>query len=252
MLCFPNAKINLGLNILNKRPDGFHNIETLFVPVYQYRDILEIVHSNKPAMVQYGLSYEGEPTDNLCYKAYLLMEKEFHISPVEIHLYKQIPVGAGLGGGSADAAFTLKALNTLFNLKLSDETLSQLAVELGSDCPFFIYNRPMLASGRGEILSKFEHIDLSNYEIHIISPQIHVSTKEAYSGIIPHKPKESLIDVLSQPIENWKNLLINDFEESVFAKHPELALLKDDLYKQGAIYASMSGSGSSLYGIFTK
>ena len=252
MLLFPTPQINLGLNVISKRADGFHDIETLFVPVTQYMDILEVVFAEKPAMVQYGMDYQTNPQDNLCYKAYLLMADKYKISPIAIHLYKNIPVGAGLGGGSADAAFTLAAINILFNLNLNNETLAKLAAQLGSDCPFFIYNKPMLARGKGEILSPYDDIDLSNYEIRIATPDVSVSTKEAYSGITPHKPKIPLEEVLKTPVDNWKENLVNDFETTVFAKYPEIARLKEDFYRQGALYASMSGSGSSVYGIFRK
>lgn len=249
MLVFPNAKINIGLDIVARRSDGYHDIETLFVPVPELTDILEVVFAPEAKMVQYGLEYDGAPEDNLCFKAFRLLQKEKGIGNVEIHLYKKIPVGAGFGGGSADCAFTLMALNTLFNLGLSKEELAVYAAQLGSDCPFFIYNSPMLASGRGEILKPYD-LDLSGYRIELATPDIHVSTREAYSKVVPVQPETPLAERLAQPIEQWKVSVRNDFEPSVFAIHPSLATIKDDFYRRGAVYASMSGSGAALYGIF--
>ena len=249
MLLYPNAKINLGLNVINRRSDGFHDIETLFVPYPLLSDLLEVVYASEPKIFLYGIEYDGAPEDNLCWKAYKLMQQEYGIEPVEIHLLKKIPVGAGLGGGSADAAFTLKAIDYLFNLGLRDEVLASHAAKLGSDCPFFIYNRPMFASGRGEILTDFD-IDLSEYRIEVATPPVFVSTREAYSGIKPHRPAEPLSDVLRLPVSEWKGALVNDFEATVFAAHPSLADVKEDFYNRGAVYVSMSGSGSSVFGIF--
>lgn len=251
MITYPNPKINLGLHVTERRPDGYHNIETLFLPYTALCDVLEIVEAAEPKMFQYGLKYDGRPEENLCFKAWELLHAEFGIPAVAIHLYKKIPVGAGLGGGSSDAAFTLKMVNDLFSLDLSDEILAGYAARLGSDCPFFIYNRPMFATGRGEILSEFD-IDLSEYEIELVTPSVHVSTKDAYAGIAPSLPEYDLRRVLSSSAEGWKGVLKNDFEKSVFAKYPELAELKNQLYERGATYASMSGSGSALYGLFRK
>lgn len=260
MILYPNAKINLGLSVLQKREDGFHNLETLFYPV-NVHDVLEIVEGKELRMCQYGIEYPGDPMDNLCIKAYRALAADFDIPPVEIHLFKKVPVGAGLGGGSSDAAFTLRALNEMFSLELSDEKLAAYAATLGSDCPFFVYNRPMLGTGRGEILEPVEVPALEGFEIKLVYPPYFVSTAAAYGGIIPRSrwpemgweaDTRSVMDILSQPVETWKNSLVNDFEKTVFAKIPELAAYKEELYAQGAVYASMSGSGSAFFGIFRK
>jgi len=251
MIAYPNAKINLGLNVVSKRLDGFHDIQTLFVPYFGLSDVLEVVFADEPTIYKYGLSYPGNPKDNLCFKAYQLMAAKYGIGPVGIYLYKNIPVGAGLGGGSADAAFTLKLINDLFKLNLSNEELAADAALLGSDCAFFIHNRPMLAQGRGEILSDCQ-LQLDDYRIELVTLPIHVSTSEAYKGIVPAQPALSISQIVSFPMEQWRYFLVNDFEKSVFAAHPEIAAAKQSLYDRGAIYASMSGSGSSVYGIFKK
>lgn len=260
MILYPNAKINIGLNVIEKRVDGFHNLETLFYPVGAY-DILEIVESDTLKMFQYGIDYPGEVMDNLCVRAYNLLKSEYNIPPVEIHLYKRIPVGAGLGGGSSDAAFTLKGLNDLFNLSIPDKKLWEYASMLGSDCPFFIYNKPMLGTGRGEILSEVEMTDLSDYRIELVYPPYFVSTADAYRGIVPRNVRElngekfkgqSLVEMLKEPVESWKDNVTNDFEITVFNKIPELAKYKEDLYRRGAVYASMSGSGSAMFGVFKR
>lgn len=260
MILYPNAKINIGLNVIEKRVDGFHNLETLFYPVEAY-DILEIVESDTLKMFQYGIDYPGEVMDNLCVRAYNLLKGEYNIPPVEIHLYKRIPVGAGLGGGSSDAAFTLKGLNDLFNLSIPDKKLWEYASMLGSDCPFFIYNKPMLGTGRGEILSEVEITDLSDYRIELVYPPYFVSTADAYRGIVPRNVRElngekfkgkSLAQMLKEPVESWKDNVTNDFEITVFNKIPELVKYKEDLYKRGAVYASMSGSGSAMFGVFKR
>lgn len=248
MLFYPNAKINLGLNVINKRADGFHDIETVFVPVPELCDILEVTHSDSFSVEVMNADFE----DTLCTKAWELMHKEFAVPPVRIGLYKNIPAGAGLGGGSADAAFTLSALNLIFSLGLSRKRLAALAAGLGSDCPFFIYNRPMFAKGRGEILTQhpLTQAKLEGHRVKVVPQDVFVSTKEAYDGVTPHKPSISLEDVLQHPIEEWKDFLVNDFEESVFKKYPSISRAKNQLYEEGAIYASMSGSGSAVYGIF--
>ncbi len=260
MILYPNAKINLGLSVLQKREDGFHNLETLFYPV-EAKDVLEIVESSGLQMHQYGIEYPGDPMDNLCVKAYRALAADFDIPPVEIHLYKKIPVGAGLGGGSADAAFTLRGLNEMYSLGLSDDRLSEYAATLGSDCAFFVYNRPMLGTGRGEILEAVEIPSLEGYEIKLVFPPYFVSTAAAYGGIVPRDKRvangenvdtRSIVEILRQPVEYWKDSLTNDFEKTVFAKIPQLAAYKDELYAQGAVYASMSGSGSAFFGIFKK
>ncbi|MFA7116236.1 MAG: 4-(cytidine 5'-diphospho)-2-C-methyl-D-erythritol kinase [Bacteroidales bacterium] len=269
---YPNAKINIGLRIIEKRNDGFHNLETLFVP-YPLYDILEIIKSpdNNTHMFNYGKSY-SLPSKNhekeLCIQAFRLLEKDYTLTPVHIGLYKNIPIGAGLGGGSADAAFTLKALNQIFNLRLSCEKLCEYAAILGSDVPFFIYNEPMFARGKGDIFSSIDNISNKHpfilqtlspdslYEIRLITPKIHISTKEAYDIIDLHRNNleysEKLEKLLENSITDWKNLIKNDFENIIFSNHPELAKIKKDFYDNGALYASMSGSGSSVYGIFKK
>ena len=249
MTVYPNVKINLGLNVLRKRSDGFHDIETLFLPYFGIKDELHIEESS-------SLVFEGSSSvtwdNDLTVQAYKLLAADFQLPPVRITLVKNAPVGAGLGGGSSDAAFTLKALSQMFSLGLSDELLAGYAARLGSDCAFFIYNRPMLGSGRGEILTPYE-MDLSDYEIRLVCPEgISVSTAEAYRGIVPAIPKNRLEDVLRLPVGQWKDYLVNDFEKTVFAVHPELARLKADLYEQGSVYAAMSGSGSSLFGLFPR
>ncbi len=251
MLSFPNAKINIGLTIVEKRKDGFHNIETVFYPI-KLQDSLEIIKlsENKETVFNsYGNSIPGKGT-NLCVKAYELLKQDFKLLPVDIGLLKNIPIGAGLGGGSSDAAFTLKLLNELFELNLSVESLENYARLLGSDCAFFIRNKTVFASGKGD---QFEEIDLSlhNYVIVLVNPCIHIGTAEAYSNTIPKKPKTSLQDLISLPIEEWKNNIKNDFEESIFPNYPQIAEIKNNLYNLGALYSSMSGSGSSVYGIFS-
>jgi len=246
MLLYPNAKINLGLHVVRKRTDGYHDIETLFYPVPEVCDVLELVRADAFRMRVYHADIAGE---NLCEKAWKLLHARFGIPPVEIHLYKKIPMGAGLGGGSSDAAFTLKGLSALFGLNLPDEALAALAAQLGSDCAFFIYNRPMLARGRGEILTPFEVPQMEGRTVRIFPQPVFVSTREAYAGISPKAPEHSLESVLKRPVEAWKDLLVNDFETTVFARHPELAAAKQALYDQGARYAAMSGSGSALFTI---
>ena len=303
MITNPNVKINLGLNVLRKREDGFHDLETLFVPYFGISDRLEIIvgddysrtsaelfakydspvaprqgsvksegvfgvetpECDAPKLVQ-GISEDGklmitiaraegvdwDPLKDLTAKAYFILAEEFNLPPVKIFLEKTSPVGAGLGGGSADAAFALKMLNELCGLELSEEALAGYAARLGSDCAFFIYNRPMIGEGRGEVLTEYE-INLDDYDLQVITPAgIAVSTKDAYSGIRPHLPEVPLRDALTKPVEQWDGVLVNDFEETVFAKFPELAAIKRSLYDSGAVYASMSGSGSALFAIYSK
>lgn len=248
MISFPNAKINLGLNITSKRADGYHNIESCFYPI-PWQDSLEVIEAASFAFHSHGLDIPGDASSNLCVKAYEIIKADHDIPPVEIHLLKQIPMGAGLGGGSADGAFTLTLLNDLFKLGLSTEQLEAYALQLGSDCPFFIQNQPVIAKGRGEDLQAID-LDLSGYHLAIHNPGIHISTKEAYSGITPKQPEHSISDIISRPIGNWKDLLHNDFEDSIFPSHPQIQQLKEDMYNAGAIYASMTGSGSTVFGIF--
>lgn len=303
MITNPNVKINLGLNILRKREDGFHDLETLFVPYHGIHDTLEIIagddfsrtsaslfsrygdnsvpvsqgslkpegvfgveteDSSAPKIVQ-AISEDGklmitiaraqgvdwDPMKDLCAKAYMMLASDFELPPVKIFLEKTSPVGAGLGGGSADAAFTLKMLDEICSLGLTESELAAYAARLGSDCAFFIYNRPMIGEGRGEILSDFNLEELKDYELQVLVPEgISVSTAEAYAGIVPQIPEVSLRDALRRPVDEWDGVLVNDFETTVFEKHPELAAIKRSLYDSGAMYASMSGSGSALFALY--
>ena len=262
MIQFSPCKINLGLSILEKRADGFHALETVFYPVGLY-DIVEIVPEklaskensntiNGVAFTHTGIPIPGDAANNLCVKAYHLLKADYpHIGTVKIHLHKNIPMGAGLGGGSADGTTVLLLLNRLFELKLTQKQLLDYAARLGSDCPFFIFNEACHATGRGEILNPVS-IDLSNYTIALIHPGIHIATPWAFQQLSPCVKEKTIAEIIKQPIETWKAELINDFEGPVFKAHPTLEDLKNNLYEQGAIYASMSGSGSSLFGIFPK
>ncbi len=255
MVLFPNCKINLGLHITRKREDGYHDLETVFYPI-GIKDVLEIIHSKDPneacSFSSSGLAIQGNSTDNLCVKAYHLLKKDFPQLPaIQMHLHKLIPMGAGLGGGSADGAFALKLLHQLFHLGISENQLIQYALELGSDCPFFIINQACIGKGRGELLEKIT-LDLSQYQFMIVNPGIHIGTGWAFSHITPKAVSISLNAIINQPIETWKDCLSNDFEAPVMASYPEIAQIKQALYDAGAIYASMSGSGSTLYGIFKK
>lgn len=258
MIVFPNCKINLGLKITRKREDGFHDLETVFYPI-AIKDALEVIQqpdANTPTTFsQSGITIEGKPEDNLCLKAYALLKKDFpHLPGIQMHLHKVIPMGAGLGGGSSDGAFALKLLNQKFQLGLSTEQLIYYALLLGSDCPFFIINEPCYGTGRGELLQKIQ-VDLSAYHFVLVNPGIHVNTGWAFSQLQLTDNKVSDIfkmsDTLLQPVETWKDVLINDFEKPVFEKHPAIKIIKDKLYNAGALYASMSGSGSTVYGIFS-
>lgn len=254
MIIYPNSKINIGLNVVEKRKDGYHNLETVFYPI-NLQDALEIENIDGEApecgyqLKVAGTILDGTPDDNLIIKAYKLLKKDFDLPPVSIYLYKHIPIGAGLGGGSSDAAYMIKALNSRYNLGLTPQKMEEYAVMLGADCPFFINNKPVFATGIGNI---FQPIDLSlkGKTLVLVKPDIFVSTRDAYSAVTPKAPQASLTELLSQPIETWKDTVVNDFEASVFPKYPEIAAIKDKLYDLGAVYASMSGSGSSVYGIF--
>lgn len=252
MITFPNAKINLGLNIVEKRPDGYHNLETIFYPVH-IEDALEVVgrkgENNECNFHISGIAVEGSLEDNLVIKAYRLLREKHELPSIDIYLHKHIPSGAGLGGGSSDAAFMLKILNEKYNLGNSDEQLENYAALLGADCSFFIKNKPIFAGGIGNVFEPIK-IELKNYYIAIIKPDIFVSTREAFSLIMPQSPQISLKDIVQMPVEKWKGLMINDFEKSVLANHPEIKSIKSKLYDKGAIYASMSGSGSSVFGIY--
>lgn len=250
MIVFPNAKINIGLHVVSKRPDGYHNLETLFYPV-KLADALEMAETGKSGITFSGLPVEGNPDDNLVMKAYSLLKNDFGLPPVQFHLHKVIPTGAGLGGGSSDAAFTLKMLNTHFNLNLSADRLKDYAVRLGADCPFFIDNRPAFAEGIGDKLYPAE-LDLSGYQIVIIKPNVSVSTVQAYKNIIPAPSQFSLQELSDVPIEKWREVVVNDFEKSIFPLFSEIKEWKEKLYQWGALYASMSGSGSAVFGIFNR
>ncbi len=282
MITNPNVKINLGLNVLRKREDGFHDLETLFVPYLGISDTLEIIVGDDysrtssaifgkyaPEMIAQGISEDGklmitiarkegvdwDPLKDLTAKAYQILSEDFQLPPVKIFLEKTSPVGAGLGGGSSDAAFALKMLNELCGLGLSETLLASYAARLGSDCAFFIYNRPMIGEGRGEVLSEIDPDFMdgiyAGYDLQVLTPEgIAVSTKDAYGGIRPHLPEVALRDALKLPVEEWDGVLVNDFEETVFAKYPELAAIKRSLYDSGAVYASMSGSGSALFALY--
>lgn len=250
MITFPNAKINLGLNVTERRPDGYHNIETVFVPV-AVTDTLEIVpaaEGRTTTLATYGRPVECEPEKNLVMKAARLMQRQYGVPEVEIHLTKVIPHGAGLGGGSSDATFTLLMLNEMYGLGLDDETLARLAATLGADCPFFVYNRPMLATGIGDQFAPVD-LDLKGKWLYLVKPPVYVPTAQAYAGIRPAAPATSLADDLRLPVEQWQGRVKNDFEPSVFALHPELADIKERLLRAGAEYAAMSGSGSSMFAI---
>lgn len=249
MICFPNAKINLGLHITSKRKDGYHEIETCMVPI-PLLDALEMIEDPKKASFNSsGIPIPGAEKDNLILKAYQLLKKDFPNLPhLSIHLHKNIPIGAGLGGGSADAAFALSLMNNLFDLILDDFFLEEYATQLGSDCPFFIENTPKIATGRGEIL-KPVNLDLKGSHLILINPGIHIGTKEAYAGVTPSAPKVNLEEILAER-SRWRSELTNDFEPSIFKNHPTIGKIKTDLYHAGAYYAAMSGSGSSVFGLF--
>jgi len=249
MIVYPNAKINIGLNVLEKRVDGYHELSSVFYPVKDLCDILEILPSTEFSFSSSGIEIPGE--GNICIKAFEMLKQDFDIDNAKVHLHKQIPIGAGLGGGSADGAFMLKAMNTLFNLKLSAAQLEKYALQLGADCPFFIENTTKYASGIGEKMIGID-LDLLNYEIRFIFPELHISTAEAYCDITPKTPAANLLNLINQPIEKWKGKVKNDFEVSVVVKYPALAKMKEKLYEDGAIYASMTGSGSVIYGVFEK
>jgi len=248
MIVFPNAKINLGLNVVSKREDGYHNLETVFYPV-PFTDGLEMAETGKEGLIVSGIQPDVSSDQNLVFKAYHLLKKNFDIPVVQFYLHKVIPGGAGLGGGSSDASFTLKMINDYFNLKLNTETLKGYASLLGADCSFFVDNKPSYATGKGDALSPI-NVDLSQYHLVLINPGCSVSTKEAYENVIPAKPKFDLKNLERLPVEEWKNFVTNDFEKTVFQKYPIIGSFKQLLYKSGAVYASMSGSGSSVFGLF--
>jgi 4-diphosphocytidyl-2-C-methyl-D-erythritol kinase len=250
MIIFPNAKINIGLHIIERRPDGYHNLETVFYPI-KLQDALEIMVADEFSFQSSGINIPGRIEDNLCVKGYQLLKKDFDLSPIKIHLHKHIPIGAGLGGGSADAAFFIKLINQFFKLDLTDEQMMGYARKLGADCAFFIKNSPVYAFDKGD---EFEPIklDLSAYKIILVMPPVHVSTAEAYGGVKPSQVKISLMELIQTPIASCKKSIKNDFEETIFKNHPVIRGVKASLYEAGAIYASMSGSGASVFGIFDK
>ena len=293
MITNPCVKINLGLNVLRKRADGYHDLETLFVPSGEYHDVLEIIagddwsRTSASLFSRYGggassmsgngdggfprlaqaISEDGklmmtiarkegvdwEPLHDLCAKAYFMLDKDFSLPPVKIFLEKLSPVGAGLGGGSSDAAAAIRMLDSLFSLGLDDDSMAGYAARLGSDCPFFVYGRPMFGEGRGEILTDFPMPCLDRYELKIVVPEgVSVSTADAYKGIVPRIPDMPLRDVLGRSVGEWRELLRNDFEDTVFLRYPGLSAVKQSLYDSGAVYASMSGSGSALFALYEK
>jgi 4-diphosphocytidyl-2-C-methyl-D-erythritol kinase len=257
LIVYPNSKINLGLRILRKRSDNYHDIETIFYPI-SLHDILEIIPAKNTRrerdipFSQSGFALDGEHTNNLCIKAYRLLKKDFpRLPPVQMHLHKGVPAGAGLGGGSADAAFTLLLLNQEFDLKIETPRLIKYAAQLGSDCAFFLINKPCFATSRGEQLEPIA-VDLSAYKFVIVNPGIQINTGMAFSQIVPTAPGRSLKEIVLDPVDRWKDGLYNDFEKTAFKKHPEIVDIKDQLYVAGAAFASMSGSGSTVYGLFPK
>ncbi|MEY2811524.1 MAG: hypothetical protein RI991_519 [Bacteroidota bacterium] len=254
MIVFPNAKINLGLRITSKRTDGYHNLDTVFYPI-NLKDALEIItnpdqSANEVSFTSSGLSIPGSASSNLCIKAYQLLKSKFPELPaIQMHLHKNIPMGAGLGGGSADGAFTLQLLNEKYKLNLGEKELIDMALTLGSDCPFFIKNTPVHATSRGEIMQTTS-VDLSDKKIVLILPGIHVSTALAFKGCPISSAIEPCDTITQQPVETWKEQLFNDFEQTVFPNYPALATIKAQLYDAGAVYVSMTGTGSTIFGIF--
>ncbi|WP_374163319.1 4-(cytidine 5'-diphospho)-2-C-methyl-D-erythritol kinase [Arcticibacter sp. MXS-1] len=248
MVTYPNAKINIGLNIVGRRADGYHNLETVFYPV-KVKDALEVIESSALDFSFSGIPIPGHANENLCLRAYGRLKADFGLPPLKIHLHKGIPIGAGMGGGSSDAAFFIKLLNEKFQLSLANEQMEDYARELGADCAFFIRNEPVLAFEKGD---RFEPVslDLSHYFIVLVMPPVHVSTGEAYRGVRPATPPAPLRELIKQPIETWKYHMKNDFEESVFKNHSSIRGVKAALYEAGALYSSMSGSGASVYAIF--
>ena len=255
-ISFPIAKINLGLNVVEKRPDGYHNLQTVFYPV-PLKDALEVQVMDSAFPSDYdcdlkvtNITIEGDEQRNLVVRAYQLLKKDFPTLPrIHTHLWKGIPTQAGMGGGSSDCAYMLLLLNQQFQLGLTDEQLIQYAAQLGADCAFFILSRPCYAEGIGEKLQPID-MSLNGYHIAVVRPDIPVSTKEAFSRIHPHYPAQNCRETVMQPVETWRETLVNDFEESVFALHPEIGNIKQQLYNMGATYAAMTGSGSALFGLF--
>ena len=250
MICFPNAKINIGLSITDRRADGYHNLESVFYPI-RLHDAFEVVESDEFSFTSSGLAIPGNVDSNLCVKAYHLLAADFSLPLVHIHLHKHVPIGAGLGGGSSDAAFFLKLMNDKFELSLSVEHLETYASRLGADCPFFIKNKPAFATGIGDQLQEIS-LDLSSYYLVLVTPDVHISTAEAYIGVNPATSVYSLLESIQKPVSMWKNFISNDFEKHLFEAYPQIRALKSSLYEAGALYATMTGSGSSVVGIFEK
>jgi len=248
MIVFPNAKINIGLNIVARRPDGYHNLETVFYPI-KINDVLEAVESSKLSFEASGLGIPGRVEDNLCIKGYHLLKNDFDVPPVTIHLHKHIPIGAGLGGGSADAAFFIRLMNDKFKLGLTDDAMMDYARQLGADCAFFIRSQPVYAFEKGD---RFEPVavDLSAYQLVLVMPPVQVSTAEAYRGVKPAVPQFALKDAVAKPVTEWRHYIKNDFEGHILNNHPVIRGVKAALYEAGAVYASMSGSGASVFGVF--
>ncbi|TAF45325.1 MAG: 4-(cytidine 5'-diphospho)-2-C-methyl-D-erythritol kinase [Sphingobacteriales bacterium] len=248
MICFPNAKINIGLNITSRRSDGYHNVETVFYPV-KINDALEIIEAPQMGFETSGIAIPGLAQDNLCIKAYNLLRQDFNLPNIHIHLHKIIPIGAGLGGGSADAAFFIKLVNDKFELGLTDEAMQSYCQLLGADCAFFIQNKPLFACGKGDVFKPIA-LDLSDYMIVLVMPPVHVSTAEAYRGVQPKFPHQNLQPLIKLPINQWQGKIVNDFEPHIFKAHPQIREVKTKLIEAGAIFALMSGSGASVFGIF--
>lgn len=248
MIVFPNAKINIGLRVVFKRPDGYHNLETIFYPV-KLTDALEMIPSRELKLSLSGLPVDQTGGENLVLKAWHLLKNDFNLPPVHFHLHKKIPTGAGLGGGSSDAAFTLKMVNKYFDLQLNTDELKDYAGQIGADCPFFIENKPVFAEGTGNRLTPVS-LDLSSYQLIILKPAIAVSTAEAYREVVPAPAPFCLKEIINHPPEKWRSLIENDFEKSIFRKYPEIEQYKNALYEMGALFAAMSGSGSAVFGLF--
>lgn len=251
MIVFPNAKINLGLSVIEKRTDGYHNIETVFYPV-PLHDALELIRAqdSKHEFSVSGIDIPGNPDQNLCLKVWKILQQAFKLPPIKIHLHKAIPAGAGLGGGSSDAAFMIKLVDQEFGLNLSVAQMQDYAGKIGSDCPFFIENKPVFAFEKGDRFVPI-NANLSGYFAVIVKPQVHIITAGAYAGITPKKPAIGIKEIINSTVENWKDMLVNDFEQAAIEKVPSIGNIKSELYRQGAVFASMTGSGSAVYGIFS-
>lgn len=250
MVTFPNAKINIGLQVLGRREDGYHNLETVFYPI-NLCDVLEIVEAKEMRFSPSGISIPSDGTENLCVRAYRLLQRDYHLPPVHIYLHKVIPIGAGLGGGSSDAAFLLKLTNAYFGLGIDENRLMDYARKLGADCAFFIQNKPALATGIGDIFQEVT-LNLSNYQVVLVKPDIHISTATAYGLVKPNPKGRELAKAIKAPVGTWREVVVNDFEVGIFDRYPAIAEVKDHLYEQGAVFVAMSGSGSSVYGLFDK